>query len=369
MAGSLDFETRLKGDTTDFINAFRNATQTVAGLGNGATASAESLQQMSEYGKKHIQALNLSLASARTELVHLSNTNATPADIENARKRIEQLENAIQQTTTVFNGFGAHAQNAMQDIANSTNNATAELTPLQQQVSRLVDNLDNVRTGLDRNGNSATHTRAQLEQLAQNATAQLQLYERQLERARLEVNRLSATNASPADIELARQRVRQLETGVQQVNTSLRGFQNASRTATNELTQGADRSESAMNKVGRSVNVLQGAMATLGIGFGVHELAQIADNFQNISAQVNLVSESNHELYGALEGVRLVAIRTTSSLEATANLYARINQAGKDLGITQEQALQITETINQSIQISGASAEASDAAITQLIQG
>ena len=81
------------------------------------------------------------------------------------------------------------------------------------------------------------------------------------------------------------------------------------------------------------------------------------------------MSGDSKELHSSLEGVRQVATRTTSSLEATANLYARISQAGKDLGVTQQQALKITEAINQSIQISGGSAASAEAAITQLIQG
>jgi len=79
-------------------------------------------------------------------------------------------------------------------------------------------------------------------------------------------------------------------------------------------------------------------------------------------------ADSSEEFHSALEGVRVIATQTTTSLESTANLYARISQAGKDLGVTQEQALEVTRAINQSIQISGGSAASADAAITQMIQ-
>lgn len=345
--------TQFQQDISRLVTNLDQARRSIDATGNSSTHTREQLEQMAQNAAQDIQRYEQDLSEARLELNRLAATNATPEDIERARQRVRELETGIGQARTALDSLGN----------------TSELSPLQQQISRLVTNLDDVRSSIDQNGRSATHTREQLEQLARNATQQLQLYEQQLESARLEVNRLAATNASPQDIEQARQRVRELETGIDQATTSLRGFENAARRGTNELEQGADRSDSALGKVGRSINVLQGAMAALGIGFGVHELAQIADNFQNISAQVNLVSNDSKELYEALEGVRQVATRTTSSLEATANLYARINQAGKDLGVTQKQALQITEAINQSIQISGGSAASADAAITQLIQG
>ena len=204
--------------------------------------------------------------------------------------------------------------------------------------------------------------------MSSNATTQLQGYESALDDARLNLNRLSATNATPQDIERARQRVQELETGVDQVRTALNGYQDAARIANNEVAEGSNRVSSTINGVGGAWNKVAGIAAALGIGISVAELAKIADNFQNISAQIRLVSDSSEEFHSALEGVRVIATQTTTSLESTANLYARISQAGKDLGVTQEQALEVTRAINQSIQISGGSAASADAAITQMIQ-
>ncbi|ATG92631.1 tape measure protein [Paracidovorax citrulli] len=62
-----------------------------------------------------------------------------------------------------------------------------------------------------------------------------------------------------------------------------------------------------------------------------------------------------------------------SALEETGVLFTRLTQAGKDAGLNTaaatKQSLALTETINQAIQLSGASAQASSAAITQLVQG
>lgn len=344
----------------ELVQQFHNATTELNRVSDASQLSADNLRQMGEYGQQAITQLQTKLVDARLELNRLSATNATPQDIERARQRVQELETGIRQTTT--------AVDAYQDAAREALGTSPIPTRFQQDVGNLVNQLDSVRQGIDANGDSATRTRAELEQMSSNATTQLQGYESALNDARLNLNRLSATNATPQDIERARQRVQELETGVNQVRTALNGYQDAARIANNEVAEGSNRVSSAVNGVGGAWNKVAGIAAALGIGISIAELAKIADNFQNISAQIRLVSDSSEEFHSALEGVRVIATQTTTSLESTANLYARISQAGKDLGVTQEQALEVTRAINQSIQISGGSAASADAAITQMIQ-
>lgn len=263
----------------------------------------------------------------------------------------------------------------MRDAANGANDAGVQLTQLQQEVSTLVGGLDGVRSSLDENGNSATHTQQQLEQMAENATTQLNQYKRQLEQAKLEVNRLAATNASPADIEQARQRVQELETGIEQVETSLDGYRSAARIANNEAASGANRSATAFEQVNTgidgtkfAVNALVGAMAALGVGLGINELVRAADSYTNLSARINIATKDGGDFTSAMAGVHQVALMTNSSLEATGSLFTRLNGVGKEMGMTQQNSLDLTKTINQAIQTSGGSAEASEAAVQQFIQ-
>jgi tape measure domain-containing protein len=96
---------------------------------------------------------------------------------------------------------------------------------------------------------------------------------------------------------------------------------------------------------------------------------ETADAYANLSSRIKLVTGDGDALRAAMDGVYQVATRTNTSLEDTGNLFARIAQAGKEMGVGQEQALQVTETINQAIQLSGASAQAAAAGVQQLIQG
>lgn len=105
----------------------------------------------------------------------------------------------------------------------------------------------------------------------------------------------------------------------------------------------------------------------------IKDAAQTADEYNNLSARIKLATGEGEAFEQAMASVTDVSLRTNSSLQATGNLFAKLTDAGKSAGLSaqdaQSQALSLTESINQAVQLSGASAQASDAALTQLIQG
>ena len=105
----------------------------------------------------------------------------------------------------------------------------------------------------------------------------------------------------------------------------------------------------------------------------VKQVGQIADDYKNLEARIKLATGEGKAFQGAMDGVTGIAQRTNSNLQTTGNLFAKITDAGKSAGLSAQaaiaQSLGLTETINQAVQLSGASAGASNAAITQLMQG
>ena len=97
--------------------------------------------------------------------------------------------------------------------------------------------------------------------------------------------------------------------------------------------------------------------------------AETADAYDNLRARIRLVTGEGAPFESAMQGIAEIALRTNSNLETTGGLFARLAQAGKEMGLGQEAALALTESVNQAVQLSGSSATASDAAITQLVQG
>lgn len=128
-----------------------------------------------------------------------------------------------------------------------------------------------------------------------------------------------------------------------------------------------------VQSISTQLDSLKGQMLGLvGVGVGVQgvkDLAALADSYKNLEARIKLTTGEGKSFDTAFQGVFDVAKRTNSAVEETGVLFTKLAESGKAMGVSQQDALALTETINQSIQLSGASAEASKASIVQLIQG
>lgn len=108
--------------------------------------------------------------------------------------------------------------------------------------------------------------------------------------------------------------------------------------------------------------------ASLGLAFSATGLARASDEAQNITARLKLATNSANEFKAAQQATFQVAQRTRTSLQATVDLYSRIERSTREQKVNQATILQLTETINRAAQISGGGAGA-EAAIFQLNQG
>lgn len=136
------------------------------------------------------------------------------------------------------------------------------------------------------------------------------------------------------------------------------------------VAEGVDSISVQLQRVQSAYLALQGGGT---LGGMVKSALETADAYKNLEARIQLATVGGGDFKQAMAGVSDIALRTNSSLESTGTLFARLTDAGKNAGLSaqaaQEQALDLAESINQAVQLSGASAQASDAAITQLIQG
>lgn len=129
-----------------------------------------------------------------------------------------------------------------------------------------------------------------------------------------------------------------------------------------------DSDTGGINAAEKGLNALSSAMAALGLGLGIKELADTADAYTTLAARIKIAVGETGNVKDAMAGVQLVALQTNSNLDATAQLFAKLNDVGKTMGLTQNQVLDLTKTVNQAIQLGGGSAQASEAAVTQLTQ-
>ncbi len=109
------------------------------------------------------------------------------------------------------------------------------------------------------------------------------------------------------------------------------------------------------------------AIAAIGIG-GASGVVQLMDKWTEFSNRLKLVTASSQELQTAQSELLNIATRTGQNLDGVVSVYQRFAANAKQLGISQQDALGITETVNKAIAISGASAESASAALTQFGQ-
>lgn len=117
-----------------------------------------------------------------------------------------------------------------------------------------------------------------------------------------------------------------------------------------------------------AVNALVGAMAALGVGLGVKELAEAADSYAMLSAKIQQSTKDSGNFEQAIAGVHQIALQTNSTLDNTGTLFTRLNTVAKDMGKSQQFALDMTSTVTKAIQLGGSSTQEAEAAVTQFIQ-
>ena len=117
------------------------------------------------------------------------------------------------------------------------------------------------------------------------------------------------------------------------------------------------------------VSLLQSALLGIGGTLVIRQLAQIADSYTNIQNRLRVVTNGSRELTTVTGELFGVANRTRNEFEATVTIYQRLAAASGDLGTSQQQLLNFTESLNQAVTISGATAEEARGALIQLSQG
>lgn len=171
---------------------------------------------------------------------------------------------------------------------------------------------------------------------------------------------------------VVRANARQVAVAMQQGSVAMRGMANEANTQGRRAETGLAQVARGADQVTRQVTAARAAL----VGFfsiqaaarGVAALAAQADQYANITARIKLATNGQEEFRAAEAAVFAISQRTSSSLESTATLYSRINAALKDQGGSQREVLGLTETINQAMAVSGASASESAGAIVQLAQ-
>ena len=149
-------------------------------------------------------------------------------------------------------------------------------------------------------------------------------------------------------------------------------FQSGINNAQGRVKRFTDATTKQLSNIERSMNSLNRVSANLfkaGIaGVGVSQLKGFADGYTEIQNKLRLVESASISSSKGLNNVFDIALKTNQSINATSGVYQRFAQNAETLKISQAQIASLTETVSKAVAVSGASAGAADAALTQFGQ-
>ncbi len=113
---------------------------------------------------------------------------------------------------------------------------------------------------------------------------------------------------------------------------------------------------------------LSGAITAGAAIYGAKEVLDLSDSYTSLQNRLRQVAGSQENLNVLMHRTREIADGTRSDWATTAESYVRLANATKDMGLSQERGLAITETLSMALQTSGASASEAASGTLQLMQ-
>lgn len=135
-----------------------------------------------------------------------------------------------------------------------------------------------------------------------------------------------------------------------------------------KLVAGAGKAERATGALTGAWKVLTTVAASAALTKAVGAYVRLADASANMSARLRLATQSQEEFTAAQEATFRIAQSAGTELEGVVNLYGRLAQASTQLGLSQAQVAQLTETVTQAFTVSGATSQEAAGGIRQLTQ-
>lgn len=135
-----------------------------------------------------------------------------------------------------------------------------------------------------------------------------------------------------------------------------------------QLNRSSNGAEQGANKASSAFRGLGAVLASLGIAAIARETILLADTYNRMSGQIALVTKNAEELANAESQLFAMSQKTRVGYEATVSLFTRLARSTENLGVSQQEVMRVTETINKAMIVSGTSAEQASGALMQLGQ-
>ncbi|MGL6010325.1 MAG: tape measure protein, partial [Shewanella oncorhynchi] len=145
---------------------------------------------------------------------------------------------------------------------------------------------------------------------------------------------------------------------------------------TEGLLEGSKKVESATNSMNRNfdktdkiASKLTATFAAITAALSTSKVIAYADAWAVVNNKLANSVKQNEKLADVTERVFNIAQNTRSSVDATANLYQKLERSTRNYNVSASELVTLTETINKGFIVSGATVQEAETAITQLGQG
>ncbi len=161
----------------------------------------------------------------------------------------------------------------------------------------------------------------------------------------------------------------ELEARVAGFEADLRRAQRTANTALGRTDNAIIRTERQMRQ---SSNAIQGTLRNLAgvfaTAFTGRELLNLIDGFTQFQNALRVAGLEGENLANVQARLSAIGAENGASINALSNLYSNAAQSGRDLGVSQEQILEITERTAQALRVTGVSSAQASGAILGLTQ-
>ena len=157
-------------------------------------------------------------------------------------------------------------------------------------------------------------------------------------------------------------------TGTRTYQQLTAGSSRATRQMEADMVRASARINQAMATTSSRVGAFGKAFAVLGAIAGVKSLQELADSATNITNALKVAGLSGDGLKSTLNQLYEVALRNHAPIESLAQLYSRVSINQKELGVSSEQLIGLTDNVGKALRISGSNAEEAAGPMLQLAQ-
>ena len=132
------------------------------------------------------------------------------------------------------------------------------------------------------------------------------------------------------------------------------------------------RYEQGTQNIRQSANAAADSFKNMFLAFAgfsaIKSIAKTADEMQSMQARIGMLPQTVTESADAFDVVAARASVARQSIEAYGSFYIKLQNAGKDFIKTQEEGLQVTDTITKALVVGGATAQEQSSALLQFGQ-